>query len=65
MTALARAHVGLGSNLDDPRSQVERALAALRALPQTQVVAPQDQQPFAPGGIVGNRPHASITERRE
>jgi 2-amino-4-hydroxy-6-hydroxymethyldihydropteridine diphosphokinase len=33
------AYVGLGSNLDDPRAQVERALAALASLPDTRVIA--------------------------
>jgi 2-amino-4-hydroxy-6-hydroxymethyldihydropteridine diphosphokinase len=32
------AYVGLGSNLDEPASQVRRALAALRELPQTRLV---------------------------
>jgi 2-amino-4-hydroxy-6-hydroxymethyldihydropteridine diphosphokinase len=31
------AYVGIGSNLDDPRAQVERALAALAALPGTRL----------------------------
>ncbi len=33
-----RAYVGLGSNLDDPVLQVRRGLAALSALPDTEVV---------------------------
>jgi 2-amino-4-hydroxy-6-hydroxymethyldihydropteridine diphosphokinase len=32
------AYVALGSNLDDPRAQVERAMTALAALPKTRVV---------------------------
>jgi 2-amino-4-hydroxy-6-hydroxymethyldihydropteridine diphosphokinase len=32
------AYVALGSNLDDPRAQVERALAALGELPQSRLV---------------------------
>jgi 2-amino-4-hydroxy-6-hydroxymethyldihydropteridine diphosphokinase len=32
------AYVALGSNLDDPRAQVERAVAALAALPDTRLV---------------------------
>ena len=32
------AYVGLGANLDDPRAQVERALAALAALPDVRLV---------------------------
>ena len=33
------AYVSLGSNLDDPRAQVERAFAALGSLPGSQLVA--------------------------
>ncbi len=33
MSAATRAWVGLGSNLDDPRAQLDRALAALAATP--------------------------------
>ena len=33
------AYIGLGSNLDEPRQQLVTALAALRALPQSQVLA--------------------------
>ena len=33
------AYVGVGSNLDDPRAQVTRALAALARLPSTNLVA--------------------------
>jgi len=32
------AYVGIGSNLDEPASQVRRALAGLRGLPQTRLV---------------------------
>jgi 2-amino-4-hydroxy-6-hydroxymethyldihydropteridine diphosphokinase len=35
---LVPAYVALGSNLDDPRAQVERAFAALAGLPQTRLV---------------------------
>lgn len=35
----ARAYVGLGSNLDDPIAQVERAMAALDGLPHSRVRA--------------------------
>lgn len=31
-------YIGLGSNLDDPPGQIERALRALRALPQTAII---------------------------
>lgn len=33
------AYVGIGSNLDEPASQVRRALAALSGLPQTRLVS--------------------------
>ena len=45
------AYVALGSNLDDPRSQVERALAELPGLPATRLVAPSSlyrTRPFGP-----------------
>ncbi|MCU0767797.1 MAG: 2-amino-4-hydroxy-6-hydroxymethyldihydropteridine diphosphokinase [Gammaproteobacteria bacterium] len=35
---LVPAYVAVGSNLDDPRAQVERALSALAELPQTRLV---------------------------
>jgi 2-amino-4-hydroxy-6-hydroxymethyldihydropteridine diphosphokinase len=35
---MANAYVGLGSNLADPRAQVERALRALAQLPRTTLV---------------------------
>ncbi|HET8550998.1 MAG TPA: 2-amino-4-hydroxy-6-hydroxymethyldihydropteridine diphosphokinase [Gammaproteobacteria bacterium] len=51
------AYIGLGSNLDDPRAQVERALDELHVLPSTRLAAisplyrsrplgPQDQPDF-------------------
>lgn len=45
------AYVGLGSNLDDPRAQVARAVAALGGLPETHVVltsSPYRSKPFGP-----------------
>tara|TARA_R110002096_G_scaffold42642_24_gene114919 strand:+ start:2923 stop:3429 length:507 start_codon:yes stop_codon:yes gene_type:complete len=33
------AHIGLGSNLDDPRAQVSTAIAEIGALPGTDIVA--------------------------
>ena len=45
------AYVGLGSNLGDSVAQVERALAALRALPDTRVIAVSSlyrSKPFGP-----------------
>lgn len=57
MTPTVDAYVGLGSNLDTPRQQVEQALAALDRLPLTRRVSasrlyisapvgPQDQPDF-------------------
>jgi 2-amino-4-hydroxy-6-hydroxymethyldihydropteridine diphosphokinase len=48
---LVPAYVALGSNLDDPRAQVERALAALDQLPQTRCVLRSSlyrSRPFGP-----------------
>lgn len=45
------AYVALGSNLDDPRVQVERALAALADLPDTRLVLSSSlyrTRPFGP-----------------
>jgi len=45
------AYVALGSNLDDPRAQVERALAALAGLPETRCVLRSSlyrTRPFGP-----------------
>ncbi|HEX6929292.1 MAG TPA: 2-amino-4-hydroxy-6-hydroxymethyldihydropteridine diphosphokinase [Gammaproteobacteria bacterium] len=55
--AQVRAFIGLGSNLDDPRRQLERALAALSGIEASRLVAhsslyrsrpigPQDQPDF-------------------
>lgn len=38
-SSLVRAYVGMGSNLNDPRSQLRSALAALDAIPATCCVA--------------------------
>ncbi len=48
----ARAYVALGSNLDDPRSQVERGIEALSALPQTRLIARSRLYRSAPWGVV-------------
>ena len=45
------AYVALGSNLDDPRAQVERAMAALDELPQSRCVLRSSMyrsRPFGP-----------------
>jgi 2-amino-4-hydroxy-6-hydroxymethyldihydropteridine diphosphokinase len=58
----APAYVGIGSNLDDPRRQVEAAITALAALPSTRLIAasrrylttpvgPQDQPDFVNAAV--------------
>lgn len=39
MSAVARAYVGLGSNVGDPEQQVARAIGALQALPASRLQA--------------------------
>lgn len=49
---MVAAYIGLGSNLDGPAGQVERALRELDALPQTRLVARSRLYRTAPwGGI--------------
>lgn len=43
-------YVGLGSNLDQPRAQIESALAAIAALPGTAIVARSPLYATAPWG---------------
>jgi len=47
---MEQVYVGLGSNLADPRAQVERALRALAALPQTRLVQRSRLYRSAPWG---------------
>lgn len=42
------AYVGVGANLDRPREQVEQGIAALRALPNTQLTAASSLYASAP-----------------
>jgi 2-amino-4-hydroxy-6-hydroxymethyldihydropteridine diphosphokinase len=46
------AFIGLGSNLDDPRTQVLRALQALEGLPQSRLVAYSSLYRSAPVGYL-------------
>ncbi|MET0225979.1 MAG: 2-amino-4-hydroxy-6-hydroxymethyldihydropteridine diphosphokinase [Dokdonella sp.] len=46
-----RAYVGLGSNLDDPQEQIERALRALADFAQTQLLRSSRRYRTAPWGI--------------
>lgn len=47
---MSRAFVAIGSNLQQPRSQVEQALAGLDGLPQTQVIQRSSLYRTAPVG---------------
>ncbi|BAN69323.1 2-amino-4-hydroxy-6-hydroxymethyldihydropteridine diphosphokinase [endosymbiont of unidentified scaly snail isolate Monju] len=47
---MTRVHVGLGSNLEDPRRQIERAFEALAALPETVLAARSSLYRSAPMG---------------
>ena len=51
-----RACVGLGSNLEHPRRQLARAIAAMRAIPRTRVVAVSPNYVTAPVGVDGPQP---------
>jgi 2-amino-4-hydroxy-6-hydroxymethyldihydropteridine diphosphokinase len=46
-----RAAIGLGSNLDDPEQQIERALLVLAHLPQTEVLARSRSYRSPPWGL--------------
>jgi 2-amino-4-hydroxy-6-hydroxymethyldihydropteridine diphosphokinase len=50
VSAVTRVHVGLGSNLDDPRRQLESAFEALAALPESVLVARSSLYRSAPMG---------------
>ena len=52
MTAPVRVFIGLGSNLGEPRRQLERALYALAALEHTRLVAQSSFYHSAPMGPV-------------
>ncbi len=51
-TAMVRAFIGLGSNLDEPRVQLQRALQALTELPRTKLATHSSLYRSAPlGGL--------------
>src|SRR5207253_2162850 len=52
VTVMARAFVGVGSNLGDRETLLNEAVAALRGLPQTEVRAISSFRDTAPVGIV-------------
>ncbi|MFL6647597.1 MAG: 2-amino-4-hydroxy-6-hydroxymethyldihydropteridine diphosphokinase [Sulfurifustaceae bacterium] len=51
MTPLARAYVGIGSNLESPVAQVRRGVAALERLPDSRLVGCSSLYRSAPVGI--------------
>jgi len=50
---MARAYIGLGSNLDDPLAQVQRALEHLAELPDTRLIGQSRLYRSAPVGPEG------------
>ena len=59
------AYVGLGSNLDDPPTQVRRALDALDALPATRLVAASPYYATAPVGPQNQPDYVNAVARLE
>lgn len=57
MTALTRAYIGLGSNLDDPEQQIERAIGALKALPKSRLHAQSARYRSLPWGDPDQDPY--------
>ena len=53
---MARAYVGLGSNLGHPRRRIARALRALRRLPRTRLLAASSNYVSAPIGAPEPQP---------
>jgi len=53
------AYVGIGSNLDEPRVQVERALAALERLPRSRLVLRSPLYRTAPLGDAAQPPYVN------
>ena len=47
---MTRAYIGIGSNLDDPRAQVERGVAQLSQLAETRLIARSSLYRSAPVG---------------
>ena len=53
------AYIGIGSNLDGPREQVERALAALERVPRSRLVLSSPLYRTAPFGEVAQPPYVN------
>jgi 2-amino-4-hydroxy-6-hydroxymethyldihydropteridine diphosphokinase len=65
MAEIVTACVALGSNLDDPRLQVERGFAALAALPQTRLLARSRLYRTPPWGMLGQPDFVNAAARLE
>lgn len=65
MAETATAFVALGSNLDDPRAQVERGFAALDALPDTAVRSRSRLYRTPPWGVVDQPDFINAVARLE
>jgi 2-amino-4-hydroxy-6-hydroxymethyldihydropteridine diphosphokinase len=52
MTAWVPAYIGIGSNMDDPRSRVHRAFEALAALPDSLLIARSCLYRTTPLGLI-------------
>ncbi len=57
MTAVARAYVGIGSNLGDPELQVERAIEALRMLTDAATLVVSERYRSLPWGDPDQDPY--------
>ena len=65
MAETVTACVALGSNLDDPRAQVERGFAALAALPRTALIARSRLYRTPPWGMVDQPDFINAAARLE
>lgn len=65
MTGRVTACVALGSNLDDPRAQVQRGFEALAALPQTRLLARSRLYRTPPWGITDQPDFINAAARLE
>lgn len=62
---MVAAYVGLGSNLDSPREQVEHALRELAALPQTRLIVRSRLYRTAPWGGIAQPDFINAVARLE
>lgn len=62
---MTRAYVGLGSNLGEPREQVERALRELARLPRTRLSRRSSLYRTQPIGYAGQPPYVNAVAELE